>query len=78
MLSISFLLGALLKNSAQVTSSATPRGYTGYCDTYVKWLCVPTYFFSIHLAAKLWLVIDLTSLITSAVLFVFGVLFIRE
>jgi hypothetical protein len=74
----SFVLGAVLRNSAQISDIEHPRGFTGDCDTYLKWLCIPTYFFSINLSGGLWLVLNLTSLISSGVLFIAGVILVRQ
>ena len=74
----SFFLGALLRNSAQISSSPSPRGFSGACDTYISWLCIPTYYFTIHIGASIWLVLNATSLLSSTILFVSGVILVRE
>ena len=78
LLLLSFLMGALLKNSAQITSGSSPRGFSGYCDTYITGFCIPTYYLDLQLAASLWLVINITSFLTSIVLFVSGVILVRQ
>jgi hypothetical protein len=78
LLGFSYLLGALLKNAAQVSSIATPPGFRGACDTYVRSFCIPTFYLSLHLGTNLWFVINATSLLTSVAFFGFGVLFLRE
>ena len=74
----SFFLGALLRNSAQIANTPTVRGFRGVCDTYITWLCIPTYFFSIPLGSSIWLVVNVTSFISSAILFIAGVILVRE
>jgi len=78
LLLISFLMGALLKNSAQITSGTHPRGFSGYCDTYITWLCVPTYYLAVPLATSLWLVVNTTSFLVSLILFIAGVILVRQ
>ena len=78
MLGVSYLLGAVLKNATQVSSVAHPSGFRGACDTYVRSLCIPTVYSSVQLGTSLLLVVNATSLLTSVLFFVFGVLFLRE
>lgn len=73
----SFVMGALLRNSAYITND--PRGrFLSACDTYVKGLCIPTAYFSIPLGLPGLLVINVTSFSVSAVFFVLGVLLVRR
>lgn len=72
----SFLVGALLRNSAQITNSR--RGFGGTCDTRITWLCIPTYYFSIPIGTSLWLELNTTSLLSSAIFFVVGIVLVRE
>ena len=72
----SFFMGALLRNSAELTSAQT-RGLN-VCDTRISWLCIPTYYFSIPIGTSLWLVLNTTSLLSSAILFTSGVILVRE
>ena len=74
----SFFMGALLRNSAQITSVQNARGLGWVCDTRISWLCIPTYEFSIPIGASLWLMLNATSLLSSAILFVSGVVLLRE
>jgi len=77
-LGVSYLLGAVLKNAAQVSSIATPAGFRGACDTYVRSFCIPTFYVSLNLGTDLWLVMNATSLIVSVLFFVLGVAFLRR
>lgn len=74
----SFCLGVLLRNSAQVTDEPHIRGFSGDCDTYITWLCIPTYYFSIPLDGSIYLVVNATSFLSSLVLFIAGVILLRE
>lgn len=74
----SFFMGALLRNSVQITNAASPRGFGGVCDTYISWLCIPTEYFSIPLGESIWLVLNATSLLSSSALFIAGVILVRE
>ncbi len=78
LLGFSYLLGALLKNAAQIASISDPPGFRGACDTYVRSFCIPTFYLSLHLDAGVWLVLNATSLIVSVAFFVLGVLFLRD
>ncbi len=78
LLLVSFLMGAVLKSSAQIATSPHPRGFSGACDTYLTWLCIPTYYFTIQIDASDWLVVNATSFLTSLVLFILGIKFVRE
>jgi len=73
----SFIMGALLRNSAYITND--PRGrFLTACDTYLKGFCIPTAYFSIPLGPIGLLVINITSTLVSATLFVLGVLLVRR
>ncbi len=78
LLLLSFLMGAVLKNSAQIASGTQPKGFTGFCDTYITGLCIPTFYIDIPLESNIWLVINFTSFLTSLILFVAGVILVRE
>ena len=73
----SFFMGALLRNSAELTTAQNSRGFNS-CDTRISWLCIPTYYFSIPIGASLWLVLNTTSLLSSIILFTSGVILVRE
>jgi hypothetical protein len=73
----SFFMGALLRNSAELTNTLNSRGFN-ICDTRISWLCIPTYYLPIPLEPSLWLVLNATSLLSSAILFVSGVVLLRE
>jgi hypothetical protein len=73
----SFFMGALLRNSAYITND--PRGrFLTACDTYLKGLCIPAAYFSIPLGPLGLLVINVTSVLVSATLFILGVLLVRR
>jgi hypothetical protein len=72
----SFVMGALLRNSAYITDTSTRRFPT--CDTYIRGFCIPTENFSIPLGAFGWLVINITSFLVSAILFILGVVLVRK
>ncbi len=74
----SFCLGVLLRNSAQITDEQHPRGFSGVCDTYITWLCIPTYYVSIPLTGSIDLVVNMTSFLASTILFISGVIMVRE
>ena len=72
----SFSLGALTRNSIYITNEATFR--FSYCDTYISWLCIPTRYVTLPLGALGSLVINLTSFLSSAVLFILGIILVRN
>jgi uncharacterized membrane-anchored protein YitT (DUF2179 family) len=72
----SFVMGALLRNSAYITDGSLRRFPA--CDTYIRGFCIPTAYFSIPLGMFGWLVINVTSFLVSAVLFVLGVVLVRK
>ena len=74
----SSFMGALLRNSAQITNDPLGRMFRSTCDTYVRGLCIPTAYFSIPAGPLGSLVINLTSFAVSAVFFVLGVVLVRR
>jgi hypothetical protein len=76
LLIISFTLGAILRKSVNITNEAIRRLAT--CDTYISWLCIPTAYFSIPVGEFGWLVINVTSLLVSVILFILGVLLLKK
>lgn len=72
----SFLMGALLRNSAYLTNGHLR--FRTDCDTYMKGLCIPTAYLPIPLGPVGSLVINITSFSVSAFLFVLGVLLVRK
>ena len=78
LLMCSFFMGALLRNSAEITSTQNSRAFSNVCDTRISWLCIPTFYISIPIEASLWLVLNATSLLSSIILFVSGVILLRE
>jgi hypothetical protein len=74
----SSVMGALLRNSAQITDGSVGRIFHGTCDTYVRGLCIPTAYLSIPLGPIGFLVINATSFLVSATFFVPGVVLIRK
>lgn len=76
LLIVSFIMGAILRKSVNITNEPIRRLAT--CDTYISWLCVPTAYFSIPLGVFGWLVINLTSFLVSVTLFILGVLLLRK
>ncbi len=74
----SFFMGALLRNSAEITNVQNSRAFSNICDTRITWLCIPTYYISIPIGASLWLVLNTTSMLSSAILFASGVILVRE
>jgi hypothetical protein len=75
LLGASSLSGALLRNAAYLTNYSAGRAHPA-CDTYPAGLCIPTAYFSIPLGQLGSLVINSTSFLVSASLFVLGVLFV--
>jgi len=73
----SFLMGALLRNSAYITNDPRVRFLTA-CDTYLRGLCIPTAYFSIPLGPLGMFVINITSFLVSAAFFVLGVVLVRK
>ena len=73
----SFLMGALLRDSAYITNDPRAR-FHATCDTYVKGLCIPTAYLSIPLGPVGLLVINVTSILVSATFFVLGVVLVRS
>lgn len=73
----SFFMGALLRKSAYITNENIAR-LRGACDTYLRGFCVPTAYFSVPLGSFGSLVINVTSFLVSAVLFILGVLLVRK
>jgi len=73
----SFFMGALLRDSAYITNDPRARFLTT-CDTYLRGLCIPTAYFSIPLGQVGLLVINVTSALVSATLFVLGVVLVRK
>jgi hypothetical protein len=71
-------MGALLRNSAQITDISVGRIFHGTCDTYVRGLCIPTTYLSIPLGPIGFLVINATSFLVSVTFFVLGVVLIRK
>ena len=75
----SFLLGALTRNSAYITNESLRR--LPFCDSYITWLCIPTAYVSIPLGVfdrATFLVINITSFLSSIILFVLGVVLVRK
>lgn len=72
----SFALGAITRNSAYITDQ--PLSRLPVCDTYVRWLCIPTAYIKIPLGALGWFIINITSALSSAVLFILGVILVRK
>lgn len=72
----SFVMGALLRNSAYITNTSTRRFST--CDTYIRGFCIPTENFPIPIGEFGWLVINITSFSVSAILFVLGIILVRK
>ncbi len=75
---VSYLFGAVLKNSARTSSIAKPPGLRGACDTYVSLPGIPAFYSSYHLRTNDWPVISTRSLLASVLFFVLGVLFLRK
>jgi hypothetical protein len=78
LLMASSVMGALLRNSAQITNDPVGRVFHGVCDTYVRGLCIPTAYLSIPLGPIGSLVINATSFLVSATFFVLGVILVRK
>ena len=76
LLLLSFSLGLLTRNSAYITNTA-PTKFPS-CDNYGTWLCIPTLYVTIPLFFPFSLILNLTSFISSAVLFVLGILLVRS
>ena len=74
----SSFMGALLRNSAQITNDPINRVFRTTCDTYVRGLCIPTAYFSIPFGPLGALVVNITSFAVSTGFFVLGVLLIRK
>jgi len=74
----SSFMGALLRNSAQITSDPRSRIFRAACDTYVRGLCIPTAYFSIPFGPLGVVVVNITSFLVSAAFFVLGVVLIRK
>jgi len=78
LLMTSSVMGALLRNSAQIASDPIARVFHTTCDTYVKGLCIPTAYFSVPLGPLGSLVVNMTSFTVSALFFVLGVVLVRK
>ena len=76
LLLVSFSLGLLTRNSAYITNESTMRFPA--CDSYLSWLCIPTKYVAIPLGPFGSLVLNLTSFISTAVLFVMGIVLVRN
>ena len=74
----SSFMGALLRNSAQITNDPVSRVFRTACDTYVRGLCIPTTYLSLPFGPLGALVINVTSFVVSATFFILGVLLIRK
>ena len=74
----SSFMGALLRNSAQITNDPTSRMFRATCDTFVRGLCIPTAYFSIPFGPLGSLMVNMTSFAVSATFFVLGVVLIRK
>ena len=74
----SSFMGALLRNSAQITNDPLSRVFRTTCDTYVRGLCIPTAYFSVPFGPLGSLVVNITSFAVGAMFFVLGVLLIRK
>jgi hypothetical protein len=74
----SSFMGALLRNSAQITNDPIHQVFRSTCDTYVKGLCIPTAYFSIPFGSLGSIVVNVTSFAVGATFFVLGVLLIRK
>lgn len=72
----SFTLGAILRKSINITNGAIRRLATR--DTYINWLCIPAAYFSIPIGQFGWLVVNLTFLLVSVILFILGVMLVRK
>ncbi len=73
----SFVTGALLRNAAMITNETT-RQFRSTCDTYLRELCIPTFYISIPLFSIGSLVINVTSFLVSLTLFILGVVLVRK
>lgn len=78
LLMTSSIMGALLRNAAQITNGPIGRVFHTTCDTYVKGLCIPTTYFSIPIGPLGSLVINVTSFLVTALFFVLGVVLVRR
>jgi hypothetical protein len=76
LLLVSFSLGLLTRNSAYITNEATARFPS--CDSYINWLCIPTKYIAIPLGSLGSLVINLTSFLSTAILFILGIVLVRN
>jgi hypothetical protein len=76
LLLISFSFGLLTRNSAYITNEATTRFPA--CDSYISWLCIPTKYVAISLGPLGSLVLNLTSFLSTATLFILGILLVRN
>jgi hypothetical protein len=72
----SFALGIITRNSAYLTNEPTRR--LPFCDSYISWLCIPTTYVTIPLGPLGSLVINMTSFLSTAVLFILGVVLVRN
>lgn len=72
----SYVMGALLRNSAYITN--TTLRFRTDCDTYLKGFCIPTAYFSLPLGPVGSLVINFTSFSVSVLFFVLGVVLVRK
>ena len=68
-------VGALTRQSASLTDHLQKR-YPA-CDTYIRELCIPTLYLPIPIGAG-WLVINLTSFLLSACLFLAGFFLVKK
>jgi hypothetical protein len=77
LLVISLCLGVITRNSAYLTNTHT-RFYV--CDSYISWLCIPTLYISIPIvfSGGYSLVLNLTSFLSTAILFILGIVFVRN
>lgn len=76
LLLISFCFGLLTRNSAYITNEIAAKFPA--CDSYISWLCIPTQYISIPLASLGSLVINLTSFLSTAILFILGIVLVRN
>ena len=73
---LSFALGIITRNSAYITDQ--PVRVLPLCDTYISWLCIPTAYVTVPLGPLGLLVVNLTSSLSTIVLFVLGVVLVRK
>jgi hypothetical protein len=76
LLLFSFSLGLLTRNSAYITNTSVARFPA--CDSYLTWLCIPTKYVAIPLGSLGSLVLNLTSFISTAILFILGIVLVRN